>query len=63
MTEVKLPRDHFVSRGYQQNFASEDKRVAVFNVRLERVVENARPIKSNLPRAGLHDLPRRRSSQ
>jgi len=52
MTEVKLPRDHFVSRGYQQNFASEDKRVAVFNVRLERVVENARPIKSNFREQG-----------
>jgi hypothetical protein len=50
--EVELPRDHFVSRGYQQNFASEDKRVAVFNVSSGRVVEFGRPIKSNFREQG-----------
>jgi hypothetical protein len=52
VTEVELPRDHFVSRGYQQNFATGDKRVAVFNVRSERVVARDRPIKSNFREQG-----------
>jgi len=41
-----------VSRGYQQNFATGDKRVAVFNVRSERVVARDRPIKSNFREQG-----------
>lgn len=36
-----------MSRGYQQNFASDDKRVAVFDARAGRVVDAGRPIKSN----------------
>jgi len=47
-----LPQDHWVSRGYQQNFASDDKRVAVFGVRLGRVIEPGRPIKSNFREHG-----------
>lgn len=47
MPEIELPRDHFVSRGYQQNFASRDKRVAVLSVRSGRVIDPERPIKSN----------------
>jgi hypothetical protein len=42
-----LPRDHWVSRGYQQNFATSDKRVAIFSVHEARVVDGGRPIKSN----------------
>lgn len=49
---VELPRDHWVSRGYQQNFASQDKRVAVFSVRVGRMVDLARPIKSNFREHG-----------
>jgi hypothetical protein len=41
-----------VSRGYQQNFASTDKRVAAFSVRSGRVVESGRPIKSNFREHG-----------
>lgn len=52
MPEVELPRDHWVSRGYQQNFASSDKRVAVFSLRSGRVVEVGRPIKSNFREHG-----------
>lgn len=47
MVDDVLPRDHWVSRGYQRNFASCDKRVAVFNVRRGSVVDSQRPIKSN----------------
>lgn len=50
--DVELPYDHFVSRGYQQNFASADKRVAVLSVRSVRVVESDRPIKSNFREQG-----------
>jgi hypothetical protein len=50
--EAELPRDHFVSRGYQQNFASGDKRVAVLDVRSGRVVDLERPIKSNFREQG-----------
>lgn len=52
MPEVELPQDHWVSRGYQQNFASDDKRVAVFSVRAGRVVDARRPIKSNFREHG-----------
>ena len=45
--ETELPRDHFVSRGYQQNFASPDKRVAVISTASGRVIDVGRPIKSN----------------
>ncbi len=49
---AELPHDHWVSRGYQQNFATTDKRVAVFDVRLGRVVDDRRPIKSNFQERG-----------
>lgn len=52
MVDVELPRDHWVSRGYQQNFASPDKRVAVFSLRAGRVVDAGRPIKSNFREHG-----------
>lgn len=52
VSEVELPRDHWVSRGYQQNFASSDKRVAVFSLRSGRVVDVGRPIKSNFREHG-----------
>jgi hypothetical protein len=38
---------HLVSRGYQQNFATEDKRVSVLDVATGRVIDRHRPIKSN----------------
>lgn len=50
--DIELPRDHWVSRGYQQNFASTDKRVAVFSLRAGRVVDVGRPIKSNFREHG-----------
>ncbi|WP_162529949.1 DUF4238 domain-containing protein [Nocardioides caldifontis] len=52
MSETELPRDHFVSRGYQQNFASPDKRVTVISVASGRVVDAGRPIKSNFREQG-----------
>lgn len=52
VSEVELPQDHWVSRGYQQNFASADKRVAVFSVRAGRVVDAGRPVKSNFREHG-----------
>jgi hypothetical protein len=53
VTDEGLPRDHWVSRGYQQNFASfPKKRVAIFDVRVGRVVDDKRPIKSNFREQG-----------
>jgi hypothetical protein len=52
MPEAELPQDHWVSRGYQQNFATDDKRVAVFSPRVGRVIESGRPIKSNFRERG-----------
>lgn len=47
-----LTADHWVSRGLQSNFASEQKRVAIINVREARIVDNGRPIKSNFREVG-----------
>jgi hypothetical protein len=52
MEEPELPQDHFVSRGYQQNFASHDKRVAVLDARSGGLREADRPIKSNFRERG-----------
>jgi hypothetical protein len=52
MEEVELPQDHFVSRGYQQNFASHDKRVAVLDASSGAWRERDRPIKSNFRERG-----------
>lgn len=52
MSETELPRDHFVSRGYQQNFASPDKRVTVISAVSGQVVDAGRPIKSNYREQG-----------
>lgn len=41
-----------MSRGYQQNFASPDKRVAILNARTGHVTDSARPIKSNFRERG-----------
>ncbi|GAB3869263.1 hypothetical protein GCM10028801_46100 [Nocardioides maradonensis] len=51
-SETELSQDHFVSRGYQQNFASPDKRVAVISATSGRVLDSARPIKSNFRERG-----------
>lgn len=50
--EVEMPMDHWVSRGYQQNFATPDKRVSIFDTRLGRVTDQRRPIKSNFRERG-----------
>lgn len=47
-----LTNDHWVSRGYQNNFASSDKRVAVLEVATRRIVELNRPTKRNFAAAG-----------
>jgi hypothetical protein len=52
VSDVELPRDHFVSRGYQQNFATPDKRVAIIDARLGALVDGGRPIKSNFREQG-----------
>jgi hypothetical protein len=52
MDDVQLPNDHWVSRGYQQNFATLDKRVAIFDVRHGRIVDPQRPVKSNFREQG-----------
>lgn len=52
VAEADLPKDHWVSRGYQQNFASPDRRVAMFDVRSGRLVDDRRPIKSNFRQKG-----------
>lgn len=52
VVEPELPRDHFVSRGYQQNFSSTDKRVTVIDARSGLVVDQGRPIKSNFREQG-----------
>lgn len=50
--EPKLTNDHWVSRGYQQNFADGRKRVAVLDVDLRRIIDADRPIKSNFREEG-----------
>jgi hypothetical protein len=52
VSESELPRDHFVSRGYQQNFASPDKRVTVISAASGQIVDVGRPIKSNFREQG-----------
>jgi hypothetical protein len=48
----KLPNDHWVSRGYQQNFADGNKRVAILDIASGRIVAADRPIKSNFRERG-----------
>jgi hypothetical protein len=43
---------HLVTRGYQQNFADDQKRVAVIDARSGKVIDPARPIKTNFVLAG-----------
>lgn len=45
-------RDHLVSQGWQRNFGTDDKRVAVVNVRTGDVVDESRAIKSNFAEIG-----------
>lgn len=52
MSSEGLPNDHWVSRGYQQNFASEDERVAVLDVGTGQIVDEGRPIESNFSERG-----------
>ena len=47
MTEVKLPNDHWVSRAYQQNFATDERRVAIFGAQTGLLVDDHRAIRSN----------------
>lgn len=48
----RLTRDHWVSNGYQRGFASEERRVAVLDVRSGRIVDPGRPTKSNFVEVG-----------
>lgn len=50
--DVRLPNDHWVSRGYQQNFATADKRIAIIDASAGQVIEPAKPIKSNFREPG-----------
>lgn len=47
-----LTNDHWVSRGYQNNFATGDKRVAILDVGSRRIVETDRPTKRNFAEVG-----------
>lgn len=47
-----LPRDHWVSKGYQRGFASSDQRVAVMDVSGRKIVDPRRPTKSNFAEVG-----------
>ena len=49
-------RHHLVSRGYQQNFASEDKRVALVSTDTGEVIDPQRAIKHNFAIAGFNDV-------
>lgn len=52
MVSEELTADHWVSRGYQQNFADGDKRVAILDVASGRIVDAGRPIRSNFVEVG-----------
>lgn len=52
MADKDLTNDHWVSRGYQRNFSSLDKRVAVIDPKTGAVVDPAKPIKSNFRERG-----------
>jgi len=45
-------RHHLVTRGYQQNFADDQKRIAVVSTSTGKVIDAARPIKSNFVAPG-----------
>ncbi|MGQ0433394.1 MAG: DUF4238 domain-containing protein [Microthrixaceae bacterium] len=47
-----LTADHWVSRGYQANFADAEKRVAILDVRGGRIVDARKAIKSNFREVG-----------
>lgn len=47
-----LPNDHWVSRGYQQNFADAQKRIAILDISTRRIVATDRPIKTNFRERG-----------
>ena len=47
-----LTNDHWVSRGYQQNFADAQKRIAILDIASCRIVTTDRPIKSNFRERG-----------
>lgn len=50
--DQELTNDHWVSRGYQQNFSSVDKRVAVIDAKTGAVIHPAKPIKTNFRERG-----------
>ena len=52
MRDPSTEMQHLVSRGYQQNFANAEKRVAVIDARSGRLVASDRPIKSNFAAPG-----------
>jgi hypothetical protein len=52
MTAGKLSNDHWVSRGYQKNFAGDEDRVAVLDAGSGKVIDLGRPVKSNFCEEG-----------
>lgn len=54
MTPDQLALDHWVSRGYQANIASIDKRVAIVSAHTGRLIEADRPIRSNFRERGFN---------
>ena len=50
----QLALDHWVSRGYQANIASIDKRVAIVSAQTGRLIEADRPIRSNFRERGFN---------
>lgn len=56
MSSDDLANDHWVSLGYQQNFATDDHRVAVLDVRSGEIVDGGRPIGSNFSEPGFRAL-------
>lgn len=50
----QLSLDHWVSRGYQANIASIDKRVAIVSAQTGQLIEANRPIRSNFRERGFN---------
>ncbi|WP_421119747.1 hypothetical protein ACE2AJ_20720 [Aquihabitans daechungensis] len=52
MNDDGLTNDHWVSRGYQQNFASAEKRVALLDASTGAILDRRKAIKSNFCEEG-----------
>lgn len=47
-----LSNDHWVSKGYQNNFATAAKRIAIVDVSTHEIVDHGRPTKTNFAEVG-----------